>query len=238
MTVIEKQPFTCHTCGTHYAYDVLVSTNSFMPTPVLRSPACPRCGTAARYRIEFSPGSLFEILFELADNQDIPQAAIDRLIGWCTSIADIEQWRAGFAKTRWERIIRGNLKHVNKSIQRTLAALASAEPFGDFNSVHHDAQALDHPSEAARRFASISQPRFESWQQMNRDLRAMMDADPQIGRDAAQVVEEKWGAHAASYRRLDEALKRDLRAKVEAYFEAVRQQFAADVLAARRRSCL
>src|SRR5438105_400055 len=86
MTIVEREEFTCHVCGRRYACRVVVSTNNFAGEPALPPPPrCPACATPPRRRVAFSPGSFFEILFELADGDGTPQSAIDRMVRWCTS---------------------------------------------------------------------------------------------------------------------------------------------------------
>jgi len=57
-TVVERETFTCHVCGTQYACDVVVSANSWMGVPALPAlpaPACPNCGAVGRHRVGFLP---------------------------------------------------------------------------------------------------------------------------------------------------------------------------------------
>jgi hypothetical protein len=236
MTVVENEDFTCHVCGQRYACDVVVSTNNFGGAPAwLPPPSCPVCGTQGRHRIRFTPGGLLDLLFEIAENEGIPESAVETLLRWSTSEDDIESWRIGFARQKWQETIRGNLKFVHATITQMTANIRSPEPFGDFNNLQHDAAGLREPNEATRRFAAIKQPEFESWPQMNRELRAMMDADPQIQTDAEEVIARKWGRHAASYQRLAEELEKDLPAKVQFFFDQVQLEFSRRVREARAR---
>ena len=236
MTVVEKQDFTCHVCGQRYACDVLVSTNNFAGAPAwLPPPACPVCGTQGRHCIKFTPGRLLDLLFEIAESEGIPESAVESLIRWSTSEDDIEAWRNGFVRHKWQKTIRGNLKGVHATIAQMTAEIRSSEPFGDFNILQHDAAALREPNEATRRFAAIRQPEFESWPQMHRELRAMMDADPQIQSDAEEVIARKWRRHAASYQHLAEELEKDLPAKVHLFFDQARLEFSSRLHAERQR---
>ncbi len=236
MTVVENESFTCHVCGKAYTCDVIASTNNFGHPPASLPPAiCPVCGTPGRHRRGFEPGAMLDVLFELVANDGIPESAVARIVRWSTSEEDIDRWRKGFATHKWQKTIRGNLKGVHRTVAQMTAAIRSQEPFGDFNILQHEAAQLREPTEATRRFAAIRQPHFESWPQMNRELRTMMDANPGIQKDAEEVIAIKWGGHAAAYERVSEELTRELPAKVGAFFDAVQREFSRDVREARER---
>lgn len=236
MTVVENVEFTCHVCGTSFDSMVVQSTNAFMPAPALRWPSCPYCDEPGRTHRPYQPGMMLDLFTKLVAEGAIDAREVERFACGMTSAGDMDAWRKGLAKERWERLLEGSLKRSLETIARESAQIRSDEPFFGFTQLHYDAGRIEGASEAIRLFAAMQTPRYESHAQMNQAVRAMMDADPRLEQGALEAIAHQWGGHADRNRAALEALRDgSLRPRVEAFLDAVERRYAEQVDAAKQR---
>ncbi|MBS0213348.1 MAG: hypothetical protein JSR26_09260 [Proteobacteria bacterium] len=227
MTVVETIEFTCHVCGTSFASRVVQSTNTLLPQVELPGPTCPYCGEPGRTRCAYQPGRMLDLFLQLANQTSIDLPAVDRIVSGMTRADDIDAWRKGLANGHWERWLEESLQHSVSEIDRQSAEIRSEEPFGTYHQLQHDARDIQDASEAIRLFIATPSPPFESWAQMNHDLRAMMNADPRLEQGAMETIAWKWGGMADRERYAAQAWRDgSLRQKVENFLDAVERRYA------------
>jgi hypothetical protein len=236
MTTVENVEFTCHVCGTSFTNLVVQSTYTRLPTPKLDWPVCPYCGEPARSGYAYQPGRILDLFLKFAAGATNDPREVEYFASHMTRAEDIDAWREGLAKVRWERLLEDSLRRTLDTIERESAAIRSAEPFGGYGQLQFDAGRIEGASDAMRLFAATPTPDFVSWPQMNRDVRTMLDADPRLEQGALETIAHTWGGSADRHRAALAAWRDgSLRPRVEAFFDAVERRYAEQLDAVKQR---